>query len=171
MVIIRKDGSSVEIVIGEDENDTVFTITDLLPHLAAEQMQKKMSEGITGENLNILFGSIPYNDEKVKEKVKLNILKLLNEKYNITEEDLLSAELELVPSFKAKDVGLDKSMVGAYGQDDRVCAYTALRAVLDLDNVDKTAVCVLTDKEEIGSMGNTGAQSSFLETSLPIYAH
>ncbi|GAE89017.1 aminopeptidase [Acetivibrio straminisolvens] len=162
-VVIRKDGSKVEIVIGEDEKDTVFTITDLLPHLAADQMQKKMSEGIIGEGLNILFGSIPYNDEKIKEKVKLNILKLLNEKYNIIEEDLLSAELELVPSFKARDVGLDKSMVGAYGQDDRVCAYTALRAVLDLDNVDKTAVCVLTDKEEIGSMGNTGAQSSFLE--------
>lgn len=162
-VIIRKDGSTVEIVIGEDEKDTVFTITDLLPHLAAEQMQKKMSEGITGESLNVLFGSIPYNDEKIKEKVKLNILKLLNEKYSIIEEDFLSAELELVPSFKARDVGLDKSMVGAYGQDDRVCAYTALRSVLDLKDIDKTAVCVLTDKEEIGSMGNTGAQSSFLE--------
>lgn len=162
-VVVRKDGSTVEIVIGEDERDTVFTITDLLPHLAQEQMQKKMSEGITGEGLNILSGSIPYNDDKVKEKVKLNILKLLNERYNIVEEDFLSAEIELVPAFKARDVGFDKSMVGAYGQDDRVCAYTALKSILDLQNVDKTAICVLTDKEEIGSMGNTGAQSSFLE--------
>jgi aspartyl aminopeptidase len=162
-IIIKKDGSSTEVVIGEDESDTVFTITDLLPHLAANQMQKKMSEGITGEGLNILSGSIPYNDEKVKEKVKLNILKLLNEKYGIVEEDFLSAELELVPAFKARDIGFDKSMVGAYGQDDRVCSYTSLRSILDLENVEKTAVCVLTDKEEIGSMGNTGAQSSFLE--------
>ncbi|MFZ5987883.1 MAG: aminopeptidase, partial [Bacillota bacterium] len=162
-VVVKKDGSVVEIVIGEDEKDTVFTITDLLPHLAADQMQKKMSEGITGEGLNILSGSIPYKDEKVKEKVKLNILKLLNDKYGIVEEDFLSAEIEMVPAFKALDVGFDKSMVGAYGQDDRVCAYTSLRSTVDLDKVDRTAVCVLTDKEEIGSMGNTGAQSSFLE--------
>jgi aspartyl aminopeptidase len=151
------------VVVGEDENDTVFTITDLLPHLAADQMQKKMGEGITGEGLNILTGSIPYNDEKVKEKVKLNILRLLNEKYGIIEEDFLSAELEIVPAFKARDIGFDRSMVGAYGQDDRVCSYTSLRSILDLENVEKTAVCVLTDKEEVGSMGNTGAQSSFLE--------
>lgn len=162
-VIIKTDGTTVTVNIGEDENDAVFTITDLLPHLAQDQMQKKMSEAITGEGLNLLFGSIPYNDDKVKEKAKLNILKHLNDKYDITEEDFISAELEIVPAFKAKDVGLDRSMVGAYGQDDRVCAYTSLKAILDLENVENTAVCVLTDKEEIGSMGNTGAESSFLE--------
>jgi len=160
-VVVKRDGSVVNIKIGEDANDTVFTITDLLPHLASEQMQKKMSEGITGEGLNILSGSIPYKDEKVKDKVKLNILNILNEKYGIVEEDLISAELEMVPKFDAVDVGFDKSMIGAYGQDDRVCAFTALEAILDTDKVKRTAVCILTDKEEIGSMGNTGAQSSF----------
>ncbi|TYQ18327.1 UNVERIFIED_CONTAM: aspartyl aminopeptidase [Acetivibrio alkalicellulosi] len=162
-IFIKKDGTSVEVEIGEDEKDTVFTITDLLPHLAQEQMQKKMSEGITGEGLNILFGSMPFNDEKVSDKVKLNILNLLNQKYGIVEEDFQSAEIEFVPSFKAQDVGLDRSMVGAYGQDDRVCAYTALRSIIDLKEIEKTAVCFLADKEEIGSMGNTGAQSTILE--------
>lgn len=164
-VVVKGDGSILNISIGEDEKDPVFTITDLLPHLASEQMQKKMSEAITGEGLNALFGSIQYNDEKVKEKVKLNILSLLNEKYGIVEEDLISSELELVPAFKARDVGLDKSMVGAYGQDDRVCAYAALEAVLEIRNekLEKTAVCLLTDKEEIGSVGNTGAKSNLLE--------
>ena len=162
-VIIKTNGEIANVKIGEDESDTVFVITDLLPHLAQDQMQKKMSEAITGEGLNLLFGSIPYNDEKVKDKVKLNILNLLYEKYGITEEDFLSAELEIVPAFKAKDVGLDRSMVGAYGQDDRVCAYTALKAILDIKDLQKTAVCVLTDKEEIGSVGNTGAQSKFME--------
>jgi aspartyl aminopeptidase len=165
-VIIKTDGTIVNVKIGEDEDDTVFTITDLLPHLAQDQMQKKMSEAITGEGLNLLFGSIPYNDDKVKEKVKLNILNLLNEKYDITEEDFISAELEIVPAFKAKDVGFDRSLIGAYGQDDRVCAYTALKSILDMENIEKTAVCVLTDKEEIGSMGNTGAESNFLENFL-----
>ncbi len=165
-VVIKGNGETVEIKIGEDENDPVFTITDLLPHLAAEQMQKKASEVVTGEGLNVLFGSIPYNDEKVKEKVKLNILNLLYEKYGITEEDFVSAELEIVPALKAKDVGLDRGLVGAYGQDDRVCAYTALRAILDIDTPEKTAVCLLTDKEEVGSMGNTGAQSTMLENFL-----
>lgn len=160
-VVVKRDGSTVNITIGEDENDTVFTITDLLPHLAADQMQKKMSEGITGEGLNILSGSIPYKDDKVKDKVKLNILNILNEKYGIVEEDLISAELEMVPKFNAVDVGFDKSMIGAYGQDDRVCAYTALEAILDTDKVKRTALCILSDKEEVGSMGNTGAQSSF----------
>lgn len=160
-VIVKRDGSMVNVTIGEDENDPVFTITDILPHLAAEQMQKKMSEGITGEGLNILSGSIPYKDNKVKDKVKLNILNMLNEKYGIVEEDFLSAELELVPKFNAVDVGFDKSMIGSYGQDDRVCAYAALEAIFDTDKVKRTAVCILSDKEEIGSMGNTGAQSSF----------
>jgi len=162
-VIVKGDGSIINVNIGEDQNDPVFTITDILPHLAADQMQKKMSEGITGEGLNVLFGSIPYRDESVKEKVKTNILNLLNQKYGIVEEDFISAELEVVPAFKAKDVGLDKSMIGAYGQDDRVCAYTSLMAILETENPDKTAICILTDKEEIGSMGNTGAESTLLE--------
>ena len=162
-VVVKKDGSTVDITIGEKEDEAVFTITDLLPHLASEQMQKKMSDAITGEGLNILIGSIPYDDKKVTEKVKLNILSLLNEKYGIIEEDFLSAEIEVVPAFKARDLGFDKSMVGAYGQDDRVCSYTALRSILELEDIKKTAVCVLADKEEVGSMGNTGAQSTFLE--------
>lgn len=161
-VVIKGDGAVVDVNIGEDDCDPVFTITDLLPHLAADQMQKKMSEGITGEGLNLLIGSIPYKDEKVKDKVKLNILRLLNEKYGIIEEDFLSAELEIVPAFKARDVGLDRSMVGAYGQDDRVCAYTALEAMLEVDAPERTALCLLTDKEEIGSTGNTGAESTLL---------
>ncbi|WHH59926.1 aminopeptidase [Petroclostridium sp. X23] len=165
-VVIKSDGQKVNIVIGEDDNDPVFCITDLLPHLAQDQMQKKMSEGITGEGLNILFGSIPYKDEKVKEKIKLNILQLLNQKYGIKEEDFISAELEIVPAFKARDIGLDRSMIGAYGHDDRVCGYTALRAILDIDQCTRTAVCLLVDKEEIGSMGNTGMQSRFLEDVL-----
>jgi aspartyl aminopeptidase len=162
-IIIKKDGSKIELKLGEDENDPVFTITDLLPHLAKKQMEKKLSEGIEGEDLNVLSGSIPYDDEKIKDKVKLNILKVLNDKYGLTEEDFLTAELEVVPAFKAKDVGFDRSLIGAYGQDDRVCAYTALKAVIDMESPKKTALCVLADKEEIGSMGNTGSQSSFLE--------
>ncbi|NLK87080.1 MAG: aminopeptidase [Clostridiaceae bacterium] len=164
--IIKGDGSAVEIVIGESDDDPVFNITDLLPHLAREQMQKKMSEAVTGEGLNLLLGSIPYKDDKVKEKVKLNILSMLNKKYGIVEEDFQSAELEIVPAHKARDVGFDKSMVGGYGQDDRVCAYPALRAVLEIDTPQRTAVCLLTDKEEIGSMGNTGAQSNLLQDFL-----
>jgi len=162
-VVVKGDGSIVEISIGENDEDPVFTITDLLPHLAQEQMQKKMSEGITGEGLNLLIGSIPYDDEKVKEKIKLNILNILHQKYGIVEEDLISAELEIVPAFKAKDVGFDRSMVGAYGQDDRVCSYTALKAILEIEQPERTAVCLLTDKEEIGSMGNTGAESNLFE--------
>lgn len=165
-VIVKGNGELINIVVGEEEIDPVLTITDLLPHLAQEQMQKKMTEGITGEGLNVLIGSIPYNDEKVKEKVKLNILCLLNQKYGIVEEDFQSAELEIIPAFKAKDVGFDRSMVGAYGQDDRVCAYPSLMAALTLENVNKTSVLILTDKEEIGSMGNTGAESTMLEDFL-----
>lgn len=165
-VVIKGDGTPVEIVIGEKDDDPVFNITDLLPHLAREQMQKKMSEAITGEGLNLLLGSIPYKDEKVKEKVKLNILNILNKRYGIVEEDFQSAELEIVPAQRARDVGFDKSMVGGYGQDDRVCAYPALKAVLDISIPERTAVCLLTDKEEIGSMGNTGAQSNLLSDFL-----
>ena len=165
-IVIKGDGTPVEIVIGENEDDPVFNITDLLPHLAKEQMQKKMSEAITGEGLNLLLGSIPYKDEKVKDKVKLNILNILNKRYGIVEEDFQSAELEIVPAQRARDVGFDKSMVGGYGQDDRVCAYPALKAVLDISIPERTAVCLLTDKEEIGSMGNTGAQSNLLSDFL-----
>ncbi|NMA33915.1 MAG: aminopeptidase [Clostridiaceae bacterium] len=165
-VVVKGDGTPVEIVIGEGEDDPVFHITDLLPHLAREQMQKKMSEAVTGEGLNLLLGSMPFRDEKVKEKVKLNILNILNKRYGIVEEDFQSAELEIVPAQRARDVGFDKSMVGGYGQDDRVCAYPALRALMDIDTPAHTAVCLLTDKEEIGSMGNTGAQSSLLQNFL-----
>jgi len=165
-IVVKGDGTSVEISIGEDEDDPVFTITDLLPHLAREQMQKKMSEAVTGEGLNVLLGSLPYRDDKVKEKVKLTILDILNKRYGIVEEDFQSAELEIVPAQKFKDVGFDKSMVGGYGQDDRACAYPALRSVLETDAPERTAVCLLTDKEEIGSMGNTGAQSTMLQDFL-----
>lgn len=165
-VIVKGNGDIVEVRIGEDDADPVFVITDLLPHLAQEQMQKKMSEAVPGESLNVLIGTEPYKDEKVKEKVKLNILNLLHNKYGIVEEDFQSAELEIVPAHKAKDIGFDRSMVGAYGQDDRVCAYPGLRALLELGIPEKTSVCLLSDKEEIGSMGNTGAQSTLLKDVL-----
>ena len=158
-VIVKATGEKINVNIGEDENDPIFTITDLLPHLAQEQMEKKLKEGINGEDLNLLVGSIPCGDEKVSERVKLNILKILNEKYGIVEKDLISSELELVPAFKAKTLGFDRSMVAGYGQDDRICAYTALRAILNVEKPSKTAVCILADKEEIGSMGNTGMES------------
>ena len=160
-VFIKEDGSEVTVNIGEDVDDPVFVITDLLPHLASQQMQKKMSEGVIGENLNVLIGSIPLSDEK--DSIKENILTLLNKKYGIIEEDFVSAELEIVPADKAKDVGLDRSLIGAYGQDDRVCSFGALRSILDTDHPVNTAVSIFTDKEEIGSMGNTGAESVLLE--------
>lgn len=165
-VIIKKNGETVDVCIGEDENDPVFTITDLLPHLAKDQMSKKLSEAFSAEAMNALVGSIPYDDKEVKDRVKLNILNLLNEKYDITEEDLLSSELELVPAFKAKDIGFDRSMIGAYGQDDRVCAYTSMTAIFDVQDPEYTSICVFTDKEEIGSVGNTGAESKILEDFL-----
>lgn len=164
--VVKGDGTAVDIVIGENDDDPVFHISDLLPHLAREQMQKKMSEAVSGEGLNLLLGSMPYKDDKVKEKVKLNILNFLNKKYGIVEEDFQSAELEIVPAYKARDIGFDRSLIGGYGQDDRVCAYPALRAVMDIDTPERTAVCLLTDKEEIGSMGNTGAQSNLLQDFL-----
>lgn len=158
-VIVKANGETITISIGEDENDPIFTITDLLPHLAMEQMDKKLKDGINGEDLNVLIGSIPYNEKDEQEKIKLNILQLLNEKYGIKEIDLVSSELEIVPAFKARSLGFDKSMVASYGQDDRVCAYTSIRAILDVANPEKTAVCILSDKEEVGSMGNTGMES------------
>ena len=158
-VIVKTNGEVINVNIGESEEDPIFTITDLLPHLAMEQMERKLKEGVKGEDLNLLIGSIPYDDKEVNEKVKLNILKLLNEKYGIVESDLLSSELEIVPAFKAKSLGFDRSMVAAYGQDDKVCAYTAVRALLDTSVPEKTAVIILSDKEEIGSVGNTGMES------------
>ena len=162
-VIVKANGEKIEINIGEDENDPIFTITDLLPHLAQEQMEKKLKNGVEGENLNLLIGSIPYDDEKVSEKVKLNILNILNQKYGITEVDLTSSEIELVPAFRARSLGFDGSMVAAYGQDDKVCAYTSLQAMMELENVKNTAVCILSDKEEIGSIGNTGMESHMFD--------
>lgn len=162
-VAALEDGTQINIVIGEKADDPVFCVTDLLPHLAAQQMTKKMSEAIPGESLNVILGNLSCEDEEIKEGVKLNILKLLNEKYDIKEEDLISSEIEIVPAYPARDVGIDKSMIGGYGQDDRVCAYTALRAILDVKNPDKTAVCLLVDKEEVGSMGATGMQSRCFE--------
>lgn len=154
-VIVKPNGEKITVCIGEDDNDPIFTITDLLPHLGKEQAEKKLSEAINGEDLNLLIGSIPYNDEKAEEKVKLNILNILNQKYGMTEVDFLSSEIEIVPAFKARSMGLDSSMVAAYGQDDKVCAYTSLTAMFNINNPKKTAVCILSDKEEIGSMGNT----------------
>lgn len=162
-VIINAKGETIEVNIGEDEGDPVFCVTDLLPHLAGKQVSQKMHEAIKGEDLNILVGSRPFRDDKISNKVKLNIMKILNEKYGIVEADFISAELEAVPAFKACDVGFDRSMVGAYGQDDKVCAFTALPALLTLDKTpNKTAMLVLTDKEETGSDGNTGLNSSYL---------
>ena len=158
-VMIKANGEKIIINIGEDENDPIFTITDLLPHLAKDQEAKKLREAIEGENLDLLVGSIPILDDDSKQKVKLNILKILNEKYGITEKDFVSSELELVPAFKARSLGFDYGMVAAYGQDDKVCSYTALKALMEIDKPQKTAICILSDKEEIGSMGNTGMES------------
>ena len=161
-VFALKDGTVKEVCIGETDDEPKFVINDLLPHLAAEQNKRTLSEGIKGEELNVLVGSHPFKDDKGSELVKLNILKLFNEKYGITETDFLSAELELVPALKACDIGLDRSMIGAYGQDDRVCAYPALTAILNIEKPQKTALAILADKEEVGSMGNTGLDSDFL---------
>ena len=162
-VIIKKDGTSVKVNIGEAEEDPVFCITDLLPHLAKDQVQRTLSEGIKGEELNILVGSMPFKDDEVSEKVKLNIMRILNEKYGIVEGDFINAELEMVPAFKAKDIGFDKNLLGAYGQDDRVCAFTSLMATIETQNPTKTVVTILADKEEIGSDGNTGLNSAYLK--------
>ena len=168
-VIAKKDGSVVNVTIGEDENDPVVYITDLLIHLAGKQLQKKAAEVIEGENLDILIGSRPLSestDEKKKEAVKSNVLRILKEKYDVEEEDFLSAELEIVPAGKARDCGLDRSMVAAYGQDDRVCAYTSFAAMMEMDAPKRTSCCLLTDKEEIGSVGATGMQSRFFENTV-----
>ncbi|MDR1319630.1 MAG: aminopeptidase [Treponema sp.] len=173
-LIITGEGRRTELRLGEEEGDPVFTITDLLPHLAREQMQKKAADAVEGEDLDVLAGSRPYGDEKVKERVKLQILALLHEKYGVTEEDFARSEIEFVPAFKARDLGFDRSMIGAYGHDDRCCAFPALRALLAAAEgaalksgapfaPQKTMICYLSDKEEIGSCGNTGAQSRSFE--------
>ena len=161
-VFTREDGSTVTVRVGEDENDPVFCITDLLPHLGAEQNERKLSEGIKGEELNVLIGSDTVEEEDVKEAVKLNTLILLNQKYGITERDFTRAEIEVVPAAKARDVGFDRSMIGAYGHDDRVDAYPALLAEIETKDPVHTTICVLTDKEEIGSDGVTGMQSMYV---------
>ena len=161
--VVKADGTSVNIVLGEHEADPVFCMNDLLPHLATEQSQRKLSEGIKGEELNVLIGSIPFRDDKMAEKVKLNIIRLINEKYGIVEADFLSADLTLVPAWPARDIGFDRSMIGAYGHDDRVCAYTSIMAGLAVDKPEYTWVNVLADREEIGSYGNTGLASRVLE--------
>lgn len=162
-VVCRKDGSKVTVCVGEDEGDPQFCVTELLIHLSGDQMKKNGSEIIAGEKLNLLIGSRPMPGDDGADSVKLNILRLLNEKYGITEEDFFSAELEAVPAAKARDIGFDRSMIGAYGQDDRVCAYPALRAVLEAGTPELTAITCLADKEEIGSDGNTGLTSCYLK--------
>ena len=162
-VIVKNDGSKVVVDIGEDEGDPVFCVSDLLPHLAAQQMKRASTEIVKGEELNILIGSRPFKDDEGSELVKLNLMMILNEKYGIVEEDFLSAELEAVPAFRARDIGFDRSLIGGYGQDDRVCAYTELMAILGAKTPRRTAVAVLTDKEETGSDGNTGLRSAYLK--------
>ena len=164
-VVAKKDGTVVDVVIGEDDNDPVVGISDLLIHLAADQLDKKAAKVIEGENLDVTLGNMPLAGEE-KDAVKANILKLLKDKYDIEEEDFVSAEIEVVPSGKARDYGLDRSMVAGYGHDDRVCAYTSLTAILDMDVCDYTCCTILVDKEEIGSVGATGAQSLFFENTV-----
>lgn len=164
-VVAKKDGTVVDVVIGEDDTDPVVGISDLLIHLAAEQLDKKADKVIEGENLDVTLGNMPLVGEE-KDAVKANILKLLKDKYDIEEEDFVSAEIEVVPSGKARDYGLDRSMIAGYGHDDRVCAYTSLTAILDMDVCDYTCCTILVDKEEIGSVGATGAQSLFFENTV-----
>ena len=161
-VVIKADGTSVTVNIGEDDKDPVFCVSDLLPHLAAEQMSRPASKLIRGEDLNIIVGSRPFSKDKESESVKLNIMNILFEKYGITEADLVSAELEAVPAFKARDIGFDRSLIGGYGHDDRCCSFPALMAAVDSSKPVHTSVTVLTDKEETGSDGNTGLRSSYL---------
>lgn len=161
-VVILNDGKKVDICIGEEDCDPVFCITDLLVHLAGDQMQKKLADGITGESLNLLIGHMPLEGAE-KEAIEQNILKMLNEKYGMVEEDFLSAEIEIVPAGKARDLGFDRSMVLAYGHDDRVCSYGAVKAIIETENPEYCAVALCVDKEEVGSQGNTGMQSKFFE--------
>lgn len=168
-VVTKKDGETVEVVIGKDPEDPKFTITDLLPHLAKDQMAKHGSDIIPGEYLNLLAGSVPYAGEGTK-RVMLAVMSLLNDRYDITEEDFLSAELEVVPSFEACDIGVDRSFIGGYGQDDRVCAYAELKAIFDTETPDRTAVCVLADKEEIARWAFPACRAAHLKRSWPTSA-
>ena len=164
-VVAKKDGTMVNISIGDQPGDPLFTIDDLLPHLAADQAKKSLAEAIPGESLNVVMGTRPLKDDEGSDRVKLAIMKLLNERYGIVEADFISAEIEVVPAFNASDIGLDRSLIGAYGHDDRVCGYAGLKALFDLDGTPRrTAVCVLADKEEIGSVGVAGMQSDFFDT-------
>lgn len=163
-IIVKTNGEKVEINLGEKEEDPIFTISDLLPHLAQEQMKKSPSDVVEGEQLNVLMGSIPYPDEEISEKVKLNILKLFNDRFGIKEVDFASSEIEMVPAYKARSTGLDYSMIAGYGQDDKVCCYTGLRALIDTVNPKYTAVCILTDREEVGFDGISGMQSQIFDT-------
>ena len=161
-VMVKANGDVVDVKIGEDDNDPVFYINDLLPHLAQRQSQEPLGTAISGETLNILVGGLPYDCDDVSDKIKLTVLSMLNDKYGVTEEDFLSAELSLVPAFKARDIGFDRALIGAYGHDDRVCSYPALTALLDNDSTGKTVMVILADKEEVGSVGLTGMQSDIL---------
>ena len=165
-VVVKKNGEVINVEVGEDEADPVVGITDLLPHLGKEQLKKEADKVIEGENLDILIGSMPLGNSKDEESVKKNILEILKNKYNMEEDDFLSAEIEVVPAGKARDFGLDRSMIMAYGQDDKVCAYSSLRAFLDAPVCNKTISCILVDKEEIGSMGATGMMSTFYENAI-----
>lgn len=167
-VVVKTDGSVVDVVIGEDDKDPVVGISDLLVHLSADQLAKTLAKGIEGENLNVCVGTIPLQgeDKEVKNRVKLNVLRLLNAKYGITEEDFVSAELEVVPAGRARSYGLDSSMVMAYGHDDRICAYTSFEAMMNIKETDKTCITLLVDKEEVGSQGATGMQSKFFENTV-----
>ena len=163
-IVIKKDGNHLDLQIGESDHDPVFTIADLLPHLAGKtQADKKISEVFEGEKLNLIAGSIPLGNDEGKDRFKLGVLNLLYEKYGFTEEDFISAEIEAVPAEKARDIGFDRSMIGSYGQDDRICAYTSLEAIFDTQHPNKTAIALFFDKEEIGSEGSSGAKSNFLE--------
>ena len=161
-VMVKADGEVVNVCIGENESDPVFYINDLLPHLGARQSQEPLGSAISGETLNILIGGLPYDDKEVSDKIKLTALSILHEKYGVTEEDFISAELSLVPAFKARDIGFDRALIASYGHDDRVCSYPAVTALLDNADTKHTVMVVLADKEEIGSVGLTGMQSAFL---------
>ena len=161
-VVVNSKGEKIEVSIGKDPTDPIFTITDLLPHLARKQMEKKLNDGIEGEDLNLLIGNYP-DDKSKDEKIKNNMMKILNEKYGIVEADFLSSELEIVPNFEAREMGLDRSMIAGYGQDDRSCAFTSAKAIIEIENPNKTSLCILMDKEEIGSLGNTGMRSNVLD--------
>jgi aspartyl aminopeptidase len=162
-VVVKDDGSQIEVKIGEKNEDPIFFISDVLPHLGKNQMKKSMSEGISGEQLNVVVGSIPVDDEDAKDKIKTAVLNYLKAEYDFKEEDFISADLQIVPAFKTRDAGFDRALLAGYGHDDRVCSYTALEAILDIRNPQYTSVLLLMDREEVGSMGSTGMQSHFFE--------